>query len=72
MGHCTKVLDGRMDSICYMKNEIISAQKPSVDLQEAMLAAKLQPSPKFEKIKPMIPEIVAHLKEIGWIEKEAE
>ncbi len=55
-----------------MKNEISSTQKPSVDLQDAMLAAKFQPSPKFEKIKPMIPEIVAHLKEIGWIEKEAE
>ncbi len=53
-----------------MQNEISSMQNPSIDLQDAMLAAKFQPSPKFEKIKPMIPEIVAHLKEIGWIEKE--
>ncbi len=55
-----------------MKKEISSKQKPSAELQDAMLAAKFQSSPKFEKIKPMIPEIVAHLKEIGWIEKEAE
>ena len=54
-----------------MMNEINATQEPFGELQDAMLAAKFQPSPKFEKIKPMIPEIVAHLKEIGWIEKEA-
>jgi hypothetical protein len=41
---------------------------PAVDLQDAMRAAKLQPSPKFERIKPMIPSMIQHLKNIGWIE----
>ncbi len=52
-------------------NEINATQEPSGELQDAMQAAKFQPSPKFEKIKPMIPEIVAHLKEMGWIESES-
>ncbi|MEY2763958.1 MAG: hypothetical protein RLZZ205_382 [Bacteroidota bacterium] len=38
--------------VCYLKNEISSAQKPSVDLQESMLAASFENFPKFEKIKP--------------------
>ena len=41
-------------------------------INQAIRLTEGQPCPKFEKIKPMIPEIVAHLKVIGWIEKEAE
>ena len=45
-------------------------EEPCIELQNAMLVAKFQPSPKLEKIKPMIPEIVDHLEKIGWIEKQ--
>jgi len=41
-------------------------------INQAIRLTEGQPCPKFEKIKPMIPEIVAHLKEMGWIEKDAE
>ena len=53
-----------------MKRVKNPAKEPSIDLQNAMLAAKFQPSPKLEKIKPMIPEIVDHLEKTGWINKQ--
>lgn len=40
-------------------------------INQAIRLTEGQPCPKFEKIKPMIPGIVAHLKEMGWIESES-
>ncbi len=37
-------------------------------INEAIRLTHGQPCPKLEKIKPMIPSMIQHLKNIGWIE----
>lgn len=54
-----------------MKQEVKFSKSEIQRINQAIRLTEGQPCPKFEKIKPMIPEIVAHLKEIGWIEKES-
>ncbi len=48
-------------------NQTFSEKQTSV-IEEAIRKTAGQPSPKFEKIKPMIPSMIQHLKNIGWIE----
>ena len=44
------------------------SEKQILMIEDAILKTAGQPCPKFEKIKPMIPSMIQHLKNIGWIE----
>ncbi len=44
------------------------SEKQHSIIEEAIRKTAGQPCPKLEKIKPMIPSMIQHMKNIGWIE----
>jgi hypothetical protein len=44
------------------------SEKQTLMIEDAIRQTAGQPCPKFEKMKPMIPSMIQHLKNIGWIE----
>ncbi len=52
-----------------MSFRIISSENYPFDIFcPAFPLIAVEPCPKFEKIKPMIPSMIQHLKNIGWID----
>ncbi len=47
---------------------IFSANYPFDIFCFAFPLIAIEPCPKLEKIKPMIPSMIQHMKNIGWIE----
>ncbi len=48
-------------------NQAFSEKQTSI-IEEAIRKTAGQSCPKLEKIKPKIPSMIQHLKNIGWIE----
>jgi hypothetical protein len=51
-----------------MESNQTFTEKQILMIEDAILKTAGQPCPKLEKIKPMIPSMIQHLKNIGWIE----
>jgi hypothetical protein len=51
-----------------MKQEKQFTKSEMQKINEAIRLTHGQPCPKLEKIKPMIPSMIQHLKNMGWIE----